>query len=449
MMLSLLMLAGAAEVQQATARAAFDAWLAAVNAGDDAALERFRTTWRYAGSVEELQDLRGFTGGFTLVAVTAAEPRRLVARVAARDGDMSERSVTIGFADDGALRVATARLPIARLTQAAAMEGFAQRVDDVVKADRFAGTVLVARHGKVVFARAYGLADRARGTPMTLATRLRFASVGKMFTAVAVLRLVAEGRVTLDGHVGDYLPAYPNRDVAAKVTVRQLLTHSGGTGEQINLADDWKGDNATLKTLADYVARQGDRAPLFAPGSKDDYSNYGYLLLGRIVEAVTRRDFYAAIERLVFHPAAMTHTGYAPESVPVPGRAPSYAKRDGRWVDVTATKPWRGTPGGGGYTTVGDLLAFATALQGGKLLPAPLLAQALSPQDHDGRYGFGFVVVGKGAELRWGHGGDAEGEAADFRVLPAGGWVMASLDNRDMRENYRLFRWLEPRLPLD
>ncbi len=439
--------AGAAEVQQATARHAFDAWLAAFNAGDDAALARFRATWRYAGSVEELQDLRGYTGGFALAAVEAEDARHLVARVRARDGEMGERRVTLGFAPDDTLRVETERLPIARLSEAAAMQGFARRVEEVVKADRFAGTILVARHGKILFARAYGLADRARGTPMTLATRLRFASVGKMFTATAVLRLISDGRVRLDGRVGDYLPDYPNREVAAKVTVRQLLTHTGGTGEQINLADGWKGDNATLRTLADYVARQGDRAPRFEPGSKDDYSNYGYLLLGRIVEAATGQDFYAAIDRLVLRPAGMTHTGYAPESVAVPGRAPSYARRDGRWVDVTATKPWRGTPGGGGYTTVGDLLAFATALQGDQLLPAALFAQAVSPQDHGGHFGFGFITVGKGAERRWGHGGDADGEAADFRVVPAGGWVMASLDNRDARENYRLFRWLEPRLP--
>lgn len=437
-----------AAAQQATARQAFDAWLAAFNAGDEASLERFRTKWRYAGSLDDWQGLRGFTGGFSLTAMETAAPRRLVARVAERDGEMGARRVMLTIADDG-LHVETTRLPTARLSEAAAVHGFARRVDQVVAADQFAGNVLVARHGRVLFARAYGLADRARGKPMTLATRLRFASVGKMFTAVAALRLVADGTLSLDGHVGEYLPGYSNREVAAKVTVRQLLTHTGGTGEQVNLAEGWRGDNATLRTLADYVVRQGNAAPLFEPGSKDDYSNYGYLLLGRMIEVVTGHDYYAAVDQLVFRPAGMVHTGYQPEGVPVPDRAPSYARQDGRWVDVTATKPWRGTPGGGGYTTVGDLLAFATALQAGKLLPPMLLAEATTPHDHDGHYGYGFIVVGKGAERRWGHGGDAPGEAADFRVRPAGGWVMVSLDNRDPRENYRLFRWLEPRLPLD
>lgn len=445
----LALLAAPAEAQQATARQAFDAWLAAFNTGDGATLERFRTTWRFAGSLDDLQDLRGFTGGFTLTAVEATAPRRLVARVGERDGEMGERRVTVSFADDGALRVEATRLPTARLGGAAALAGFARRVDQVVGADRFAGTLLVARHGRVLFARALGLADRARGRPMTLATRMRFASVGKMFTAVAALRLVAAGKLDLDGPVGRYLPDYPNREVAAKVTIRQLLTHTAGLGEQINLADDWRGDNGTLRTLADYVARQGAAAPEFEPGARDGYSNYGYLLLGRIVEVATGEDFYAAVDRLVFRPAGMTRTGYLPENVAVPGRAPSYALRDGRWVDVTATKPWRGTPGGGGYTTVGDLLGFANAVHAGKLLPPALLAQATTPHDHDGHFGYGFIVVGKGRERRWGHGGDADGEAADFRVLPGGGWVMASLDNRDPQENYRLFRWLEPRLPLD
>ncbi len=99
------------------------------------------------------------------------------------------------------------------------------------KAGRFAGAALLARNGKAVFAQAYGLADRAKRIPNTLETRFRIGSMNKMFTAVAVLQLVQAGKVGLNDPLGTYIPDYPNKDLATKVTIHDLLTHTGGTGD--------------------------------------------------------------------------------------------------------------------------------------------------------------------------------------------------------------------------
>jgi CubicO group peptidase (beta-lactamase class C family) len=339
--------------------------------------------------------------------------------------------------------------PIGRLDQAAALSGLATRMEALAEVDQFSGAFLVARHDKVLLQQAHGLANRATQTPNTLDTRFRYGSAGKMFTAVAVLQLVESGQLALDGTVDTYLPGYPNREVATTVTLRHLLTHTGGTGGLDNLETAYAGDRQALRTHADYLELHSGRGPAFPAGTKVDYSNYGFVLLGAIIENVTGRDYYDVLREKVFAPAGMASTGAEPESAAVPRRAVGYHAKGGEWLDAAATLPWRGTAAGGGYTTVGDLLKFAQALQAGKLLSPAMLAKATSPQMEEGWYGFGFITVGEGPLRRFGHGGDADGMNADFRVFPESGWVLVSLTNIDPPAAYRLGRWFEPRMPLD
>lgn len=338
---------------------------------------------------------------------------------------------------------------IERLDEAAALSGLAIRMEALAEVDQFSGAFLVARHDKVLLQQAHGLADRATETANTLDTKFRYGSAGKMFTAVAVLQLVESGQLSLDGTVDTYLPGYPNRDIATQVTLHHLLTHTGGTGGLDNLETDYAGDRQALRTHADYLELHSARAPAFPAGSKVDYSNYGFVLLGAIVENATGRDYYDVLRERVFAPAGMDSTGAEPESVAVPRRAVAYRAKGGEWVDAAATLPWRGTAAGGGYTTVGDLLKFAQALQSGKLLSPAMLALATSPQMEEGWYGLGFITVGEGPLRRYGHGGDADGMNADFRVFPESGWVLVSLSNIDPPAAYRLGRWFEPRMPVD
>ncbi len=124
----------------------------------------------------------------------------------------------------------------ARPTEAEALRAVSVRAAELAREDEFSGAVLVAKDGRVLFERAYGPADRKHRIPNTLRTRFRIGSMNKMFTAVAILQLVEAGKVKLTARLGTYLPDYPNREVATKVTIHQLLTHTGGLRESATAA---------------------------------------------------------------------------------------------------------------------------------------------------------------------------------------------------------------------
>ena len=195
----------------------------------------------------------------------------------------------------------------------------------------------------MLFSHAYGLADRRRRIPNTLRTRFRIGSMNKMFTAVAILQLVEAGKVKLTAPLGTYLPDYPNRDVATKVTIHQLLTHTGGTGDIFG--PDFDAHRNQLRTLSDYVKLYGKRGPEFKPGSQWAYSNYGFILLGAVIEKVTGHSYYDYVQQHIYAPAGMTRSGSLPEDQAVPDRSIGYTKASGTtaWTPNTDTLPYRGT----------------------------------------------------------------------------------------------------------
>jgi CubicO group peptidase (beta-lactamase class C family) len=247
-----------------------------------------------------------------------------------------------------------------------------------------------------------------------------------MFTAVATLQLVEAGKLALDDPIGRHLPDYPNHDVAAKVTVGHLLTHSGGTGDIFG--PEFERNRLNLREHDDYVDLYGSRPLRFEPGSRFEYSNYGFVLLGALIEAVTGQSYYDYVRNNVFGPAGMTSTDSLPESEDVPHRAIGYMRSGDAWVANTDTLPWRGTAAGGGYSTVGDLMRFAQALNSGRLISQATLTEATRPHQLD--YGYGFDVRQQPLPS-YGHGGGAPGMNGDLRVYPQLGYVVVSLSNLD------------------
>ena len=237
-------------------------------------------------------------------------------------------------------------------------------------AGQFSGAVLLAKNGEPIFEHAYGIADRERKLTNTLDTRFRIGSMNKMFTAVAVLQLAQAGKLKLDDPFGKYLTDYPNKELASKVTLHQLLTHTGGTGDIFG--PDFDTHRNELKTLQDYVKLYGNRAAEFPPGSKWEYSNYGFILLGLVVEKVSGQSYYDYVNTHIYDVAGMNNSGSEPEDKTVTNRSVGYTKPPGRkdWQPNTDTLAYRGTSAGGGYSTVGDLLKFANALERHKLLDA-------------------------------------------------------------------------------
>ena len=182
--------------------------------------------------------------------------------------------------------------------------------------------------------------------------------------------------------------------MAAKVTVRHLLTHTGGTGDIFG--PEFDQHRLQLREHRDYLELYGSRGLTHEPGARFEYSNYGFVLLGALIEQVSGESYYDYVRDHVFQPAGMTSTDSLPEirGGPGPGGRLHASIAGGAWVPNTDTLPWRGTAAGGGYSTVGDLLRFAQALESGTLISKAMLAEATRP--HQQQYGYGFDVQGQG-----------------------------------------------------
>ena len=342
-------------------------------------------------------------------------------------------------------------LVLHRMTEADALKALSTRGNKLAGEDEFSGAVLIAKDDRVLFSHAYGLADRNRRIPNTIRTRFRIGSMNKMFTAVAILQLVQGGKVKLTAPLGTYLSDYPNREVATKVTIHQLLTHTGGTGDIFG--PDFDAHRNQLRTLADYVKLYGKRGPEFEPGSSWAYSNYGFILLGAVIEKVTGHSYYDYVQQHIYAPAGMTRSGSLPEDHAVPDRSIGYTKPSGTtgWIANTDTLPYRGTSAGGGYSTVGDLARFAHALLSHELLSpdtTKLLITGKVKAGPGARYAYGFEDARDADGNGWvGHGGGAPGINGDLKIYPKTGYVVAVLANLDPPAAQRISEYLDPRLP--
>lgn len=437
-------------IPETNAGRALSLWLKIMD-GDASLIGRYNTSYHRNLDPDEVEVFRALNGGgYRIDHFEQNEPNKLVVILVERDtGERTRRTFALDPADPTRFLDASGRkLPVPRLSQVAALAMLAQHGDRLAAKDFFSGGVLVAQDGKVLLENVWGKADRAKGTPITRDTRFRMGSMNKMFTAVAALQLVAQGKLSLDGTVGQYLPDYPNKEIAAKVTIRHLLTHSGGTGDFFG-PDFEKHRLTLLKNNADYVTFFGARAPLFTPGSERRYSNYGMILLGHIVQTVSGEDYYAYIDRHIFAPAGMTRSGSLPENETVPDRATGYMRQKGGWVSNIDRLPWRASAAGGGYSTLEDMLKFARALESGKLLTKTLLAQATTAQIQENWYGFGFGVGGEDAARWYGHNGGSPGVNGDLRVYPKLGRVVVAFSNLDPPTADALVDYYERRMPLN
>ena len=296
--------------------------------------------------------------------------------------------------------------------------------------DTFAGSLIIARGDKMLLRRSWGLAKAKPRRPMTLDTPMFLASAGKMFTGVAVLQLVDSGKIDLDAPLGRYLRDYPNAETA-KVTIRQLLTHRGGTGDIGILGREDGAHRARVRTIGDIVRLNGSRPPDFPPGSKDDYSNYGFVLLGAVIERVTGRSYYDYVAEHVFKLAGMKSAGF-PDRDHLQGVADGYTSffgEESRLVPSRDTLPWRGSPAGGGVASANDMLHFFSALKKGKLLSPAMLKLGTMPGDTSW-YGMGFVAQA-GERASWGHGGTSYGMDVAAHIHPKNDTTFICMATRD------------------
>jgi CubicO group peptidase (beta-lactamase class C family) len=325
-------------------------------------------------------------------------------------------------------------------------ESLDQGISRLASADAFSGVVLVTIDGQVVLHEAYGLANRSDRIANTRDTRFGTASITKMFTAVAVARLVQDGLLTFDTPIRDCLGEASGK-IDSRVTLHHLLCHTSGIGDYYDEKDRADGYARVWEETPLYrMRRPVDFLPLFAskpaqfsPGERFVYCSAGYILLGLAVEAASGRSYHDFVRQCVFARAEMTASDFLEiEAVHpqvatgyIPSPAPAGAAGTGWKANYYALPPVGG-PDGGAYCTALDLHRFFRALQGSQLLDRERTRRLMTthvPEEPDWFYGYGIYLGSVAGRPMMGHTGEDPGFSARLWHLPQMDATMVVLAN--------------------
>lgn len=336
--------------------------------------------------------------------------------------------------------VATLALALAAPATAAprpAASGPAAAMDAVLKAaypaDQPGAAAIVVRDGKVLFRKAYGMANLELGVPLQPDMVFRLGSITKQFTAVAILMLAEEGRLSLSDPVEKFLPGYPTHGHV--ITIEHLLTHSSGIQSYTDMPG-WMQDRilADLKPLA--LIDGFKKEPMqFAPGAQFRYNNSAYVMLGAIVEKASGKSYEAFLQERIFGPLAMKGAHYGSNGPLIKGRVAGYSEHEGTVVNaryLSMTQPYSA---GSLAASVDDLASWDAALYTEKLVRQASLAKAWTPYaTKDGkptRYGYGWAISELRGRRAIEHGGGIFGFSTYATRLPDEKVYVAVLANSD------------------
>lgn len=295
---------------------------------------------------------------------------------------------------------------------------------NAVAADNQAmGSLAIAQNGVVVYQKAIGYSTitASQKTPADIKTHYRIGSISKLFTATMIFQLIEQKKLALDTKLSVYYPQIPNAD---SITVSQMLSHRSGL---YNFVRDSTYQTYMLKprTEAEMLASFAGHPSDFVPDSKAEYSNTNYVLLGYIVEQVTKKTYAEALKLLITHKLALLDTYYGGKISAVKNEASSYEPQNG-WQQIPETD--MSIPGGAGslVSTPTDLVKFIDALFAGKLINAENLT--LMKTINDG-FGMGLFQIPFGPKKAFGHNGDIDGFSSVVGYFPEGKMAYAYCAN--------------------
>lgn len=436
------------------------AYVKAFNSGDEKALREFFANNVAASALaqrpiearlEIYREMRGNMGAIDLRRVVSARGNEVVVLVQTKDREWRELTFileptpphklmgirvqdadppsTTGGAGNAMPAPATPPPTPVTMTEAQLVEALDKHLSQAVAADEFSGTVLVAKKDSVVFQKAYGLASKEYNVPNRVDTKFNLGSINKIFTQIAIGQLVEQGKLSFDDKLGKYLPDFPNRDAVEKVTIRQLLDMKSGIGDFFGPEFEAMPKDR-LRTLRDFLPLFATKPLEFEPGTKQQYSNGGYIVLGAIIEKVSGQDYYDYVREHIFKVAGMQNTDWYEADVMTTNLASGYT-REGmadREKSVRRnniyTRPAKGSPAGGGYSTADDLLKFVAALRDGRLSLANFRQPAATDQQKSSepkRAHFGGVGIA----------GGAPGINAALEANEASGYTVIVMSNYD------------------
>lgn len=302
--------------------------------------------------------------------------------------------------------------------QAALVDSLRRLAHTLADSGDFAGEILLAYQGNVLYHEALGVLNPLTRAPAKIGDQYNIASVGKMFTASVIMQLVLSHKLSLDDSLGRFLSDSVRPRGAGGVRLRHILSHSAGI-------------------------RRGVDTLVFVPGSQFEYGNYGYYLLGRLVEVVTGLPFAEYYQRMLFAPLGMTSTfRYVPESGRTPPPPGFAIAREGGTKTFTENKELQTTPAtgaGGFYSTAQDLFRFAEALRLAKVVPLEWVDSMRTPKADFGANDYGYGIDRYRGQNVWGGSGFIPGANADVELYGDSGYLLVVLSNRAANEPIREF----------
>lgn len=293
-------------------------------------------------------------------------------------------------------------------------------------------SVLVAKKGQVIYKKAFGTANLELSVPMQVDNVFRIGSITKQFTAIAILQLMEQGKLSLQDPITKYIPDYPTQ--GATITLEHLLTHTSGIRDYASIRDTTRRGSVDYSPteMIDYFKNQPMR---FAPGTRWEYSNSGYFLLGYIIEKITGKPYRQYLDENFFTPLGMSNSAFASDVKIVKNRADGYSK-SARGVENAAylsmTHPYAA---GAIQSTVEDLFKWHQAVMSYKLVKKETLDKAFTRYKLlDGKetsYGYGWRLgYIQGSPSIW-HGGLINGFIAMQMYLPKEDVFVAVFSNCD------------------
>ena len=258
-------------------------------------------------------------------------------------------------------------------------------LQELTRKDCFSGAVLVDSNGEIVLEEAYGFACKTFNVPNRTDTKFNIGSLNKTFTRVAILQLKQRGLLRLDDLVGQHLPSF-RKDIAARVRISHLVSFTSGLGDYFG--EKFDAAVGRLRRVDDFIDLFIDDPLQFEPGESNLYSNAGYVLLGKIVEAISGKDYYQYIRDHIYGPAGMKDSDHYERDFVTENVATGYTRHmpDGsnhqtlrrRNDFIIGTK---GSPAGGGYSTLRDLRRFDKAIAEHELLDTEHSGMVFRPLD--------------------------------------------------------------------
>jgi len=323
------------------------------------------------------------------------------------------------------------------LPEAEIIQEIKNHAEKAFRDDRYSGVILIAKKDRVLLNTAYGMANKEKEIPNNTETKFNLGSMNKMFTSVAIAQLVQAGKISFDDPLLKVFPDYPNPEIAKKITVQELLTHSSGLGDFFKPVFFEHPENYV--ELSSYLPLFENDTLLFEPGKGWSYSNAGYIVLGLIVEKISGENYFDYVRKHIFIPSGMTHTDSYMKNDMIPNLASGYtfSEAEGKSpkfpVLNTTALPVKGSSAGGGYSTTGDLLRFSQSLLNNQLLHPEYTKITMTGKvdDHhkNSKYAYGFMDITINGKHIIGHNGGAPGINGALYMLPANEYIVIVLGN--------------------